>query len=186
VSPSREFGLSGNAFGDLGQYQRAIEDCDRAIQLQPDVLDVGAQRGLSKSQGLWLLKRPMRHANAPELSVLVLATPIRMSAIRMPAVAAIDNGRPTPELAAGIAGVKSAKSIGVRSGRWLPPGRRRHSRMAPDTGAYKNSHDALNLTQPGRRRGFKPARQRAHLRSGPRVQAVRDFRRKCYSNCREP
>ncbi len=27
----------GNAYFDMGQYQRAIEDYDEAIQLQPDV-----------------------------------------------------------------------------------------------------------------------------------------------------
>jgi len=43
---------------------------------------------------------------------------VASSAIRAPAVAATGNGRLVPELAAGIAGVKSAKSIGVRSGTW--------------------------------------------------------------------
>ena len=38
----------GNAFGDLGQFERAIEDFDRAIQLQPDVLDVYYLRGTAK------------------------------------------------------------------------------------------------------------------------------------------
>src|SRR5580704_9638377 len=44
---------------------------------------------------------------------------IRMSAIRKLAVEATDNGLLAPELAAGIARVKSAKSIGVRAGNWL-------------------------------------------------------------------
>jgi len=38
--------------------------------------------------------------------------------IRTPAVAATDNGLPALELAAGIARVKRAKSIGVGSGNW--------------------------------------------------------------------
>jgi hypothetical protein len=44
---------------------------------------------------------------------------VRMSAIRKLAVEATDNGLLAPELAAGIARVKSAKSIGVRGGNWL-------------------------------------------------------------------
>jgi site-specific recombinase XerC len=41
---------------------------------------------------------------------------IRMSAIRKLACEAADNGLLAPELAAGIARVKSAKSVGVRAG----------------------------------------------------------------------
>jgi len=62
---------------------------------------------------------------------------VRMSAIRKLAVEATDNGLLAPELAAGIARVKSAKSIGVRTGNWLslrqaqallnPPGRSRRA-----------------------------------------------------------
>src|SRR4029077_3107962 len=44
---------------------------------------------------------------------------VRMSAVRKLAVEAMDNGLLAPELAAGIARVKSAKSIGVRMGNWL-------------------------------------------------------------------
>ena len=44
---------------------------------------------------------------------------VRMSAIRKLAVEATDNELLAPELAAGIARAKSAKSIGVRSGKWL-------------------------------------------------------------------
>src|SRR6266403_3825145 len=44
---------------------------------------------------------------------------IRMSAIRKLAVEASDNGLLAPELAAGIARVRSAKSIGIRTGNWL-------------------------------------------------------------------
>jgi len=42
-----------------------------------------------------------------------------MSAIRTPAVQATDNALLAPESAAGIARVKSAQSIGVRSGKWV-------------------------------------------------------------------
>src|ERR1700720_1542212 len=41
---------------------------------------------------------------------------IRMSAIRKLAVEAADNGLIAPELAAGIGRVKSAKSVGIRTG----------------------------------------------------------------------
>ena len=44
---------------------------------------------------------------------------IRMSAIRKLAGEAADNGLLAPELAAGIARVKSAKSVGIRTGNWL-------------------------------------------------------------------
>jgi site-specific recombinase XerD len=44
---------------------------------------------------------------------------IRMSAIRKLAAEAADNGVLAPELAAGIARVKSAKSVGIRTGNWL-------------------------------------------------------------------
>ena len=44
---------------------------------------------------------------------------IRMSAIRKLAAEAADNGLLAPELAAGIARVRSAKSVGIRMGNWL-------------------------------------------------------------------
>ena len=44
---------------------------------------------------------------------------IRLSAIRKLAGEAADNGLLAPELAAGIARVKSAKSLGIRIGNWL-------------------------------------------------------------------
>jgi hypothetical protein len=44
---------------------------------------------------------------------------IRMSAIRKLAAEAADNGLLAPELAAGIARVKSAKTHGIRTGNWL-------------------------------------------------------------------
>src|ERR1700726_527324 len=44
---------------------------------------------------------------------------VRMSAIRKLAMEATDNGLLAPELAAGIARVRSAKSVGIRVGNWL-------------------------------------------------------------------
>src|ERR1017187_10510383 len=69
-----------------------------------------------------------RHANTPELSASCLTTP---SACRLSplAVAATDDGRLAPELAAGIAAVKSAKSNRRQVWQTGPPlGRPRRSR----------------------------------------------------------
>ncbi len=44
---------------------------------------------------------------------------VRMPAIRKLAAEAADNGLLAPELAAGIARVKSAKTVGIRAGNWL-------------------------------------------------------------------
>ncbi len=44
---------------------------------------------------------------------------VRMSAIRKLAAEAADNGLLAPELAAGIARVKSAKTVGIRTGNWM-------------------------------------------------------------------
>jgi integrase len=44
---------------------------------------------------------------------------VRMSAIRKLAAEAADNGLLAPELAAGIARVRSAKTVGIRMGNWL-------------------------------------------------------------------
>ncbi|MEQ1949574.1 MAG: hypothetical protein ABL995_20450 [Bryobacteraceae bacterium] len=58
---------------------------------------------------------------------------IRMSAIRKLAGEAADNGLLAPELAAGIARVKSAKSVGVRTGNWLSVRQAQLLLNAPDT-----------------------------------------------------
>src|ERR1035438_1939423 len=71
---------------------------------------------------------------SPRMKSLVLhrvSSPI-LSAIRTPAVAATDNGLLAPEPAAGIARVKSAKSMGVRSGKWLPLRQAQALLNAPD------------------------------------------------------
>jgi hypothetical protein len=52
---------------------------------------------------------------------------VRITAVRKQAVEAADNGLLAPELAAGIARVKGAKSKGVRLGNWLSLVRRRRS-----------------------------------------------------------
>src|SRR5262249_11174666 len=57
---------------------------------------------------------------------------IRMSAIRKLAAEAADNGLLAPELAAGIARVKSAKSVGIRVGNWLSARQAQALLNAPD------------------------------------------------------
>src|SRR5271163_1479526 len=57
---------------------------------------------------------------------------IRMSAIRKLAAEAADNGLLAPELAAGIARVKSVKSTGIRVGNWLSQRQAQTLLNAPD------------------------------------------------------
>src|ERR1039457_3850148 len=66
---------------------------------------------------------------------------IRMSAIRKLAGEAADNGLLAPELAAGIARVKSAKSIGVRGGNWLSLKQAQALLNAPDITTTKGLRD---------------------------------------------
>jgi site-specific recombinase XerD len=66
---------------------------------------------------------------------------VRMSAIRKLAVEAMDNGLLAPELAAGIARVKSAKSIGVRTGNWLSLRQAQALLNAPDIATMKGLRD---------------------------------------------
>src|SRR5579871_6918509 len=66
---------------------------------------------------------------------------VRMSAVRKLAVEAMDNGLLAPELAAGIARVKSAKSIGVRMGNWLSLKQAQALLNAPDITTAKGLRD---------------------------------------------
>src|SRR6266446_5769749 len=66
---------------------------------------------------------------------------IRMSAIRKLAVEAADNGLLAPELAAGIARVKSAKSVGIRVGNWLSLRQAQALLSAPDISTVKGLRD---------------------------------------------
>src|SRR5690349_24375329 len=70
---------------------------------------------------------------------------IRMSAIRKLAVEASDNGLLAPELAAGIARVKSAKSIGIRVGNWLTLRQAQALLSAPDVATLKGLRDRAIL-----------------------------------------
>jgi len=66
---------------------------------------------------------------------------IRMSAIRRLAAEAADNGLIAPELAAGISRVKSAKSVGIRTGNWLSGRQAQALLNAPDISTLKGLRD---------------------------------------------
>src|SRR5260221_1944322 len=66
---------------------------------------------------------------------------VRMSAIRKLAAEAADNGLIAPELAAGIARVKSAKMVGVRAGNWLSLRQAQALLSAPDTSTTRGLRD---------------------------------------------
>jgi len=70
---------------------------------------------------------------------------IRMSAIRKLAAEAADNGLIAPELAAGIARVKSARSVGVRTGNWLSVRQAQNLLNAPNTTTLKGLRDRAIL-----------------------------------------
>ena len=70
---------------------------------------------------------------------------IRMSAIRKLAAEAADNGLLAPELAAGIGRVKSAKSVGIRTGNWLSVRQAQNLLNAPDVTTLKGLRDRAIL-----------------------------------------
>ena len=70
---------------------------------------------------------------------------IRMSAIRKLAAEAADNGLLAPELAAGISRVKSAKSVGIRTGNWLSVRQAQSLLNAPDITTARGLRDRAIL-----------------------------------------
>jgi integrase len=70
---------------------------------------------------------------------------IRMSAIRKLAAEAADNGLLAPELAAGIARVRSAKSVGIRVGNWLSARQAQTLLNAPDVTTLRGLRDRAIL-----------------------------------------
>src|ERR1700688_4333828 len=70
---------------------------------------------------------------------------IRMSAIRKLAAEAADNGLLAPELAAGIARVRSAKSVGIRVGNWLSERQAQSLLNAPDVSTVRGLRDRAIL-----------------------------------------
>jgi hypothetical protein len=88
---------------------------------------------------------------------------VRMSAIRKLAVEATDNELLAPELAAGIARAKSAKSIGVRSGKWLTLRQAQALLNAPDITTTRGC-----ATAPASPGCSAAVRRRAHRWATPR------------------
>jgi site-specific recombinase XerD len=70
---------------------------------------------------------------------------VRITAVRKLAVEAADNGLLAPELAAGIARVKGAKSKGVRVGNWLSIRQAQALLNAPDVTTKKGLRDRAML-----------------------------------------
>ncbi len=66
---------------------------------------------------------------------------VRITAVRKLAAEAADNGLLAPELAAGVARVKGAKSMGVRTGNWLSPKQAQALLNAPDITTTKGLRD---------------------------------------------
>src|SRR5512141_854643 len=70
---------------------------------------------------------------------------VRITAVRKLAVEAADNGLLAPELAAGIARIKGAKSTGVRVGNWLSLRQAQTLLNAPDVSTKKGLRDRAML-----------------------------------------
>jgi site-specific recombinase XerD len=70
---------------------------------------------------------------------------VRITAVRKLAVEAADNGLLAPELAAGIARIKGAKSKGVRVGSWLSTRQAQTLLNAPDVSTKKGLRDRAML-----------------------------------------
>ena len=68
-----------------------------------------------------------------------------MSAIRKLAAEAADNGLIAPDLAAGIARDKSAKSVGIRTGNWLSVRQAQSLLNAPDVSTLRGLRDRAIL-----------------------------------------
>ena len=68
-----------------------------------------------------------------------------MSAIRKLAAEAADNGLLAPELAAGIARVRSAKSVGIRVGNWLSVRQAQSLLNTPDVNTVRGLRDRAIL-----------------------------------------
>jgi site-specific recombinase XerD len=95
---------------------------------------------------------------------------VRMSAIRKLAAEAADNGILAPELAAGIARVKSAKSAGIRTGNWLSVRQAQSLLNAPDATTLRGLRDRAILAV---------LQGEAHIESPRENCSVRSPRRFC-------
>src|SRR6266849_5679216 len=77
---------------------------------------------------------------------------VRITAVRKVAVEAADNGLLAPELAAGIARIKGAKSKGVRVGNWLSIRQAQTLLNTPDVSSKKGACAIERLPKPGSER----------------------------------
>src|SRR5579871_5711941 len=106
---------------------------------------------------------------------------IRMSAIRKLAAEAADNGMLAPELAAGVSRVKSAKTVGVRTGNWLSLKQAQALLSAPDVATKKGLRDRAMLAVLlgcGLRRSEVAALTFAHLQQRDGRWCIVDLRGK--------
>src|SRR5271167_2804140 len=106
---------------------------------------------------------------------------IRMSAIRKLTAEAADNGLLAPELAAGIARVRSAKSVGIRTGNWLSVRQAQSLLNAPDISTVRGLRDRAILAVLlgcGLRRSEVAALTFAHVQQRDGRWCIVDFRGK--------
>src|SRR5215469_8554687 len=100
---------------------------------------LGPRPGFTKATvSAWRVSLEERRLGSPSIIV-------RMSAIRKLAAEAADNGVFAPELAAGIARVKSAKSVGIRMGNWLSARQAQTLLNAPDVTTLRGLRDRFIL-----------------------------------------
>ena len=120
-------------------YNMALEEFLTWFRLEP-------RPGFSKATvSAWRVSLEARGLGSSSIIV-------RMSAIRQLAVEAADNGLLAPELAAGIARVKSAKSVGIRVGNWLSLRQAQALLSAPDTATVKGLARSCHPRCPARLR----------------------------------
>jgi integrase len=113
-------------------YNMALDEFMRWFQQEP-------RPGFTKATvSAWRVSLEERRLGSSSIIV-------RMSAIRKLAAEAADNGLLAPELAAGIARVRSAKMVGVRSGNWLSLRQAQALLSAPDITTVRGLRDRAIL-----------------------------------------
>src|SRR5664279_237910 len=109
-------------------YNMALDEFMRWFQQEP-------RTGFTKAAvSAWRVSLEARGLGSSSIIV-------RMSAIRKLAGEAADNGLLAPELAAGIARVKSVKSTGIRVGNWLTLRQAQSLLGSPDIATVKGLRD---------------------------------------------
>src|ERR1039457_4328146 len=113
-------------------YNMALEEFYAWFQQMP-------RPGFTKATvSAWRVSLEERHLGSSSII-------IRVSAIRKLAAEAADNGRLAPELAAGIARVRSAKTQGIRVGNWLSLRQAQALLSAPDITTLRGLRDRAIL-----------------------------------------